>query len=193
MTVRKYKLPSNSTFEEFKKGCFLLPLTPAADGKRKIDKWKGTGAKATREALYKMIESGIQYTNPNLRAKTKNRTVEESLNGLIESSDGYLNNLNPCVAAAYPLSATWIIMFDTHSFDLKQNKDVFPEILELNCDPYFYTYTLMQRSEEMEAVEDVKAKTEQELEKINEMRRQYTGGNLDTNEMLSSAIPLNKA
>lgn len=175
----EFKTPQNSSFEEFKKSCFLVPLSSDL----KIDKWRGNGSKVNTEALRNFIAMGVKADNPNVREKQLKNIVDVSLKNLVETLSSYLSISNPCIAVAYPLNSNWILAFLTNVFNMeKLNTDedvlanadlgIFEAIKELNGDPYLYTYTLMQRESEQDSIQEVHDKSSEELARLNKIKEE---------------------
>lgn len=184
----EYRTPEKHSLAEFKEGCILVPL----NNNMQIEKWRGDGAKVNRERLKDFIREGVVTHNPNATAKRQEKILDETITNLIESIKGFIAPQNPCVAVAYPLNTVWIIAFMTEIFTAKmkdgRDKEIvygnsivegmdiskvgLKEIRELNYDPHLYAYTIMQRASEEKGLQDVYAKSEEELEKLKQLREQ---------------------
>ncbi len=184
----EYKTPDKHTFEEFKTGCFLVPLTADFN----FDKWKGNGAKVNRENLMAFIREGVIKHNPHATKKQVEKILDETIDNFIGSVKGFLSPLNPCVAIAYPLNNIWLITFFTEVFNPKKKNGEMKKVIEssslvegmdltevalteievLNFDPYFYSYTIMKRAQEQDAMQEVLEKSQEERERLTQLENQ---------------------
>lgn len=186
--ITEYRTPQKHSFEQFKEGCLLVPL----DNNFKFDKWKGDGAKVNKERLRDFIREGVINHNPLATAKRREKIIDETIGNLLESVEGFVSPSNPCVAIAYPLNNIWIIAFLTEIFNpikkdgkpktlidsssIAKGMDIsnvsLVEIKELNYDPYFYTYTIMQRASEEQGLNEVYEKSKEEVAKLEKLREE---------------------